>query len=490
MRTSFILHSFSLIFLFIAQGKSQDTLRFNLEEVLSLAIEQSIDLSIAQSETAEQEAAFENANLAFQPQLFLGATLPNLNRSIESRPLPDGSDAFVNRSTMYNRLGLDLNYQFEKTGGILSLSSTIERLDVFESTQFDYQRTYFVNPINLQYTQPLFTFNERRWQKERLSLLYQEFKERYARTREDIIIQAIVLFKNVFLSYEKVKLARRQIVETDSLLAIKNRLFEMGQATRAEMLRLRLDQNNNRQTEQSELLNWQQAQMELLDFLGLNRSQVILLEEPTPFERVSIPMDRAMALAISNPYITTSQRRAIVEAEAELERAQKDKDIAFDLSLSLGLNNTDASLRNLFNPLLDREIFTAGIRLPLTGWQKYKLRQQMATEQIKQERLRQNKERIDLSREAFNLVSDFQFLRQNLTNQIETRAVANEILQITRNQFLLGNATYAELNISNQERERATLDYYDTLLAIIEQYYQIRKLCMYDFVSDQALSNE
>ncbi len=485
MKIVLLLGSWMLI---LAHGShAQDTIVLSLSETLVLAVEQSIDLKIAQSETAEQEAAFQNAILAFRPQLFLDATLPNLNRSIESRPLPDGSDAFVNRSTMYNGVGFDLNYQVEKTGGLLSLSSTIERLDVFGTKQFDYQRTYFVNPISIGYTQPLFAFNQRRWEKERLSLLYTEFKERYARTREEIILEAILLFKDCFLAYERVKLAQQKIIETDSLLAIKTRLFNLGQSSRTEILRLTLDQQTNRQEELTEILNWQQFQMELADFLNLDRSGVILLEEPEPFQETAIPLDQAMAYATNNRYIRTTQERELAEARVELEKAQKDREIDLSVQASLGLNNSSEDLGNLFNPLLDREIFTASLRLPLTGWKKYEYRQKIAEERIQQESLRQQKERIELSREAFRLVTDFELLRTSLSNQQTRRSVANEILQLTSQQFLLGDASYTDLSVASRERDQAILDYYNTLLDIIEQYYQIRKLCMFDFLNGKEL---
>ncbi|HMQ88790.1 MAG TPA: TolC family protein [Flavilitoribacter sp.] len=468
----------------------QDTLVLHLEGVLTLAIEQSIELKIAQSETTEQDAAFQNANLEFRPQLFFNGTFPNLNRSIESRPLPNGSDAFVNRATMYNGLGFNLNYHLEKIGGLFSLGTSIERLDVFKSDQSDYQRTYFANLFNVNYIQPFFTFNERRWQKERLSLLNLEFKQRYARKREEIIIQAISYFKNCFLSYERLRLARRQIVETDTLLAIKKRLFDIGKSTRTEILRLNLNQRNNEQNERTELYNWKQAQLELIDFLGLDRNKVILLIEPGSFQTTNISIDQAMYLAVNNNHIKAAQKRMLREAESNLERARKDKDIRLDLNLSLGLNNSANNLDDLWNPILDREIFSASIKLPVTGWQKYKLRQQIAEEQIEQVTLQQDKERINLSQEAFKLVSNFEFLKLSLVNIEERRKGANEILQVISQQFLQGQASYTDFNVALREREQITLEYFNTLLAIIEQYYQIRSLCMYDFELGKALTEE
>ncbi len=475
------------IFIYASTLYSQDTLHLTLQDLFIQAVEHAIDLKIAQSETAEQEYAFENARLAFQPQLFLDATLPNLNRSIEARPLPDGSDAFVNRSTMYNGVGVDLSYNVERTGGTFSLSSQFERLDIFKTREFDYNRTYFINPISISYNQPLFTFNELQWQQQRLSLLYAEFKERYARKREDVILQAIDLFRSCYLAQEKVALAVKQITETDSLKVIKDRLFAIGQSSRAEILRLELNQKNNTLALNSEDLSWQQAQMDLADFAGLDRNINLLLSIPSSFEQIDITWHDAMTHALNNNYITSQFHRRSAEALSNLARAEKDKDIQFNLRVSLGLNASAETLNNILNPLLDREIFNAGLRMPITGWRRYELREKMASEQIKQEDLSQELEKQNLTRTAFELVTNYELLKQSLQTTADTRNTATEILEITQQQFLQGQASYTDILVAGQEREQALLKYYETLLDIISNYYEIRRLCMYDFENDKPL---
>ncbi len=479
-----------IIFLIFLTGhtvKAQDTMTLTLEEVLALSVEQAIDLKVARSAATEQSYALEAANLRFTPQLFLDATLPNLNRSIEARPLPDGSDAFVNRSTMYNGLGLSLNYNMEQTGGTLSLNSRFERLDVFRTSEFDYGRTYFSNPLTVTYTQPLFSFNELGWQKQRLSLLSAEFEERYARTREDIILNAIQLFRDHFLASERVIIAQGRINDTDSIIVIKNRLFNLGATPISEILRLRLDQQNNKLALQEAALKEQQARVALADFLDLDRASIFDLVPPDPLQGVDITWQHAMDHARQNKYITTQHQRRMSEAMTSVERSQKDKDIDFNIIASLGLNSSGADLENLFNPLLDREIFTAGIRLPLTGWRRYELQEKVSQEQLLQESLLQEQELQDLSREAINLVTNFELLKQSLAAIDETKSTAEEILRITRQQFLLGKASHIDISIATQEREQSVLKYTQTLLDIIDQYYQIRRLCMYDFIADRPL---
>ncbi len=485
-----IFFGLHLLLFWSAPGLTQDTLYLDLNAVLSMAVDQAIDLKIARSEAVEQDYAFQNARLAFQPQLFLQTTLPRLNRSIESRPLPDGTDAFVNRSTMYNQLGLSLNYPVEKWGGTLSLNSDFERLDVLKTKQFDHKGTYFISPINISYSQPLFSFNELKWQKERLSLLYIEFKERYARIREDIILEALEHYRQVFLAQQNLELAREKIAEADTLLTIKQRLFDLGQSTRAEILRLQLDLQQNLDTRDEMIYQWESAQNAMADFLGTDRVQTICLSDPPALDEVEVTLDQAIELAMNNAFVTTNFERRLADAESDLERAAKDRDIQLDIGFSLGLNSTSESLNTLFNPLLDREIFNATLRMPITGWKRYEVRYKESEERQNQEILRIEKEKLQLSREAVDLIAYFNLLKQSLTTKETSYQTAEEILDLTQRQYLLGNVTHTEISATSRDREQALLAYYGTLIDLAQSYYEIRRLCMYDFVEDVPLSSK
>ncbi len=458
-----------------------DSVLLNLPEVLELALGRSIELKRARSEAYEQELGFARARMAFVPQLFANATLPSINRAIEVRPLPDGRDEFVNRSTMYNDVGLSLEYQMERTGGRLMLQSNLERLDIFKTSLFDYRRTYFISPLQASYSQPVFAFNELKWQKERLSLLYLQFKENYARIRENILMEAIESFGSCFLAQNRVVLAKMRLAETDSVLVIKRKLFDLGRVSRSELVRLELTQNNNDADLRAKSVAWQHEQIKLADKLGLAREILIVLAEPDHPIDVEIDVLMAMDMAISNAFIRYRQQQRLREAEADQLRASRNRDIAIDLDLTLGVNSTAERLGNLFSPLLDRQIFRATFRAPLTGYERYRLGDRIAAERYEQEVLSQELERLELSREAFVKVTRLEMLRETLTAKQQAQQTAAEILQLVTSQFLSGEVSYADLTVALQERQQALLDYYDHLIDIIRQYYDIRRLCMYDF---------
>ena len=93
-----------LPFVTVAQ---KDTFYLDYKEAIHLVLANSMDLKLAKSQLLENKYAQEQYALSLKPSVNLDAITPNLSRSIEARPLPDGRDAFVNRSTMYNSINLN-----------------------------------------------------------------------------------------------------------------------------------------------------------------------------------------------------------------------------------------------------------------------------------------------------------------------------------------------------------------------------------------------
>jgi outer membrane protein TolC len=67
---------------------------------------------------------------------------------------------------------------------------------------------------------------------------------------------------------------------------------------------------------------------------------------------------------------------------------------------------------------------------------------------------------------------------------------AQEIYQLTSEQYLSGNQTFSDLNIASRERDQALLQYYEAVLEATLKYYEIRKICLYDFVEGKGLWKE
>ncbi len=478
---------FFLFFALMVKGQT-DTLFLNLEEVLSIALEKSLDLQSAQSSYRENQQNILQLKELLRPRFSLRASLPNLSRAIELRPLPDGRDAFVNRSTMSNRLEFNVDYTLISTGGIISASSSISRLDIFETNLFDYQRTYFVTPIALSFTQPIFQFNSRKWQQERLDLLNTELVSRQAVVREEVLTFAIQLYNQVYQAQKDIELHQFKVKEVNDLYQLKQQLAEIGKVEKAEMLRLELEIKSN-QIRDNEVTNlWENHRVRLCDFLQIKRNQLIYLIDPPDFSKVNIDPDLALERAVQNPNVRALNKLKIREAEAVIERTNKSYGLNLSVNFSLGLNSTDEKLSELYRELVDRQTLSVALHVPLNSGKLKSINQQIANEQLLREKLDIEQQQIEISRNVLLGIKEFNAFAENISLERESLNTANEIYQLIRKQYTLGEKNITELNLARNNYEAAVRNLNKTTSEILVKYYQLRRICLYDFIEGKRLS--
>lgn len=460
---------------------------YDLPELLVLATANALELKASNSLLKENQLQIALLGEQLKPQLLVNATLPNLSRAIESRPLPDGRDIFVNRSTMYNGLGARMNYQLAKTGGTLYAQSKIERLDILRTRELDFSRNYFFTPLSIGINQPLFQFNEVKWEKKRNELFNMELTAQQFFIREEVIRNTLDKYTQAFQAQLQLDLARQKVVETDSLLQIKRRLFDIGKAAKVELLRLDLELARNQQALEQGQLEWEKNQMALCDYLSLDYAELAGLNPPPLIQGVEIELEKALALALANVYVTAQSERRMKEAETTIEKAEKERGILFDISASLGLNKSSDALDQLIRNLEDQQNISLGITVPISGGKSRTLRREIAQEQLFREQTQLQQEKIDLLRTVAIDVKSYTLLNKSIALNKKAMDVAAEIFQLSSRQYLLGSQSITELNIARTERDEALLQYYRSILDATLKYYDIRKNCLYDFIEEKSL---
>ncbi|MBR4842537.1 MAG: TolC family protein [Bacteroidaceae bacterium] len=120
-----------------------DTVRLTMSEVIRLAQESSPQAVQARNTLESAWLSYRSYKASMLPTLSLSSS-PSLNRSTNYVTLPDGSEHYVRSNSMRNNLSLDLSQNVWFTGGTISLSGSLSRLDQLGD-----------NPTHSYYSQPL-----------------------------------------------------------------------------------------------------------------------------------------------------------------------------------------------------------------------------------------------------------------------------------------------------------------------------------------------
>jgi len=167
---------------------------YTLKRVIEIAKKQSPEALSAQHRFRSSYWQYRTYLAAYRPQLKMSLTIPNYSKSISSIQQDDGSFSF--RSSNYTRWsgGLSLSQKIGPTGGEVFVNSNIDRMDLYDNPTLT---SYMTTPVNIGFSQPLFSYNSYKWEKRIEPLKYKEAKQKYLEEMEQVSITAINYFFNV-----------------------------------------------------------------------------------------------------------------------------------------------------------------------------------------------------------------------------------------------------------------------------------------------------
>ena len=180
------------------------------------------------------------------PKIDLNATLPNLNNSISPITLTDGSEKYVDRFYSSANVGLSVSQLVPFTGGTLSLSSTLDRLDNFNPER---SLSYNLNLINFTYSQKITGYNQYKWEKKLHKIQKTIDNIQLIQNREYIKEDVVNLFFSLYIEQCRLELNEFMLEFAKYVYERAVKLYEAHQISEENLLETEIEyhraQNNN-----------------------------------------------------------------------------------------------------------------------------------------------------------------------------------------------------------------------------------------------------
>lgn len=475
-----------LLFLFLNMN-GQEILRTDINNVINAAITESPAQLLSKTRLSNQYWQYRSFKSFFKPQLSFDATLPGLSRSIDAIPLPDGSEAFVKRSFMRTNAGIQLSQLVHQTGGTVSVTTGLNRIDLFKTSSQNGSRSYLSSPISLGFSQPILQFNQFKWTRKLSEIRYNQSKQQYIEETEEIIYDAVNFYFDLYISILNLDEAERNQVYLDSLSVNANGRFETGRISETEMLQIRLSSKNANALVNTLELDVQDKNELLRNFLGIKEDILFELENPDNVADYVISRDKALEEAQKNRSRTADFRLRILNAERDLEQAVKSGGANLSLNGSFGLTQSGNTFGSAYNNLLDEETITLTLSVPIADFGRRRAQREIAQSNLQLERLQVEQDEISFEREIIVNVEQFDLRRKQLALSEESLEIAVLRLGIAKNRYNIGKTTVTNLNIAIQEHVNARQSYYAALWSLKRAHHELRLLTLYDFQLDRTI---
>ena len=454
----------------------------NLSEVIHTARNQSVEALEAKQAFISTYWAYRSYQASRLPSFYMYGNLMNFDRSLTLLQNPeDGTLNYVSSNNLQNGVGLQINQNITFTGGTLSVASDLSRIDQFGMNK---SLTWYSRPVTVSYYQPLFTYNQFKWDKKIEPKEYEEGKRQYLERMESITVNAVYAYHNLLLAKVNNDISVSNFENSGNMLRIAKERLQLGTVTRAEYLQLELRMLNDSIAINESAVQVREAQMTLNSLLGYDESFEILPEIAGELPNIQMDYDLVMEKALSNSSFSLTNELSLLNAESNVAYAKASRGFSFALNARFGMSQTGPEFPQAYKNLLDQEVVGISFSIPLFDWGlgKGKVQKAKAAQEVVRAQVQQSEN--DYRRQMFTAVSQFNNQRQQCLVSHRAMLIAAERYDLTMHRFREGNASVTDLNMAQTENDSAQRQYISDLCNFWIYYYTLRKYTLFDFINN------
>ena len=456
-----------------------------LSEAVNAARTNSVEAKEARQSFISAYWAYRSYKASRLPSFSLYGGLMNFDRSLTlMQSYEDGSFNYVSSYNLQNSLGLMVKQNITFTGGTLSVYSDLSRIDQFGMNR---KLTWYSQPITVSYNQPLFTYNQFKWDKMIEPKEYERGKRQYLESMEQITITTVRAYYSLLLARMNNDIASSNYANTRKMLSVARERQILGSVTRDEVLQLELRMLNDSISINETAVSVREAQMSLNSVLGYDESFEIIpvLEENLPV--ISMDYDFVIAKALDNSTFNLENEINLLNAESSVARAKASRGISMSLNARFGLSQTAPEFAGVYSDLLDQEVVGLSFNVPIFDWGlgKGKVQKTRAAQEVVRAQVQQSEN--DYRRKIFTAVGQFNNQRNQCSVSRRAMQIAQERYELMIEKFRSGKASVMELNTAQSENDTARQKYITDVSNFWEYYFTLRQYTLYDFVNGEDL---
>jgi outer membrane protein TolC len=457
-----------------------------------LTLQQAVDLSLKQGYQARAAIATRDAarfrDRAFYsrrlPQLSVGGTIPQYNRSIVPVIQPDGSSVFRPQDQTNSSLNMTLSQQLPVTGGSFFVSSGLSRLSVTGQNSF---KTWSSTPVLFGLRQDLFKPNVAAWD-HREEVVRSELAERqYLEAREDIAVNTATLFFDVFSARMTLDNQIKNAAVNDTLYTLNKGRFEVGKIGENDLLQSELALLRSRNTLDGARLDYDRADAALhlaLNIPGTTPIQISFTPDVPDFDPDTT---RAVAEALRNRASVYDVTLQEVQARRRITEARLASGIGATVQASYGFNATAPERSLVYQDLLEARQFSMQVQIPLWQWGARGEGVRAAEADRDRAASLGQSTMEQTAQEAHFAALQLSQARRNLALSAKADTVAGKRFDVALNRYVIGRIAIDNLYIAQSEKDQALAGFVQALRGYWQAYYRLRRLTLFDFATGQPI---
>lgn len=475
----------AILILGIGAVQNMSAQEMTLDEAISNARSYSVQALKARQEFISSYWTWRSYKASRLPSLSIYGNLMSFDRSLTLlQSYEDGTFRYASSFNLQNSIGLSVTQNITFTGGRLSVYSDLHSIDQYGAHK---NLTWYSQPITVSYNQPLFAYNQFKWDKLIEPKEYEKGRRQYLESMEEVTIMATKAYFDLVAASKNHEASVTNFAHTVKMRSIAGERLKLGTVTRDEYLQLELRSLNDSIAIGENLVKVREAQMALNSILGFDESVEILSVIDDSLPELVMDYDMVLDKALKNSSYTLDNEIQELNAASAVAKGKADRGITMSLNARFGLSQSGRGLPDVYRDLLNQEVVGLTFNVPIFDWGlgKGKVQKAKAAEEVIKAQILQ--EENDFRRRVFTAVGQFNNQRQQCIASKRAMEIASERYSLMMDKFRNGNATVTDLTNAQKDSDSCLSKYVEDLSNYWNYYYTLRKLTLYDFLNGRDI---
>ncbi len=471
-----------LLSLLLIESNAQEA--FSLDDVIHRAQSQSPAFKQAETRRENRYWQYRYYKSNYNPQIRLISNNAGslYNKSFTPVRQPDGSIIYLPLNQFNPGVNFALQQPIALTGGTVSVNSIYNYFKDITDNTSQWNGTV----MNVQLYQPIFAFNQLKWDKRVEPIKYEESKRDYAEMMEQIANVSVNNFFNVLQAQVNAQIAKFNLANNDTIYKIEKGRYNIGTTSEDKLLQVELQLLRSRKDVAQANLDLQTAALQLRSFIGLRNGESfeLALPDAVPFFEITEEEAIKYARQTRSAYVAFERRKIEAEQAVAETRGQLYQ---VGVSASYGLNNVGGTVNDLYNNPSQQQFANVTFNVPLVDWGRRRamMRTAYANKTLNDYVIAQDE--VNFEQEVLTQVRQFEMLRLQIEITKKSDEVAMQRYKVAQNRYLIGKIDITNLNIALTEKDDAKRSYIQALKSFWMAYYDLRRLTLYDFADEKLL---
>jgi outer membrane protein TolC len=345
----------------------------------------------------------------------------------------------------------------------------------------------FTNSLNLQISQPVFTYNRRKMALKQLELNLENANISYALQRLNTERQITGQFYAVYTAQSNVEISKEELVNVQASYEIIKNKVEADLAVKDELYQAELNLATARSSVDANVVQLENAKDQLKQTLGLPLEQDLEVVAEVNIKPVDVDLNMAIEHGLSSRLELRQREIAGEELEFELIRTKALNEFRGDISLSLGLTGDNSNFGKIYDTPVQNPRVAITFAIPIFDWGEKKAR-------IKAQKMSQEVHDIDKEEDKKNIELNIRQVWRSLDNlrtqiAIVEQSVRNAQLayELNLTRYREGDITGMQINQFQTQLSSKKMEYAQALINYKLELLNLKILSLFDFEKNMPI---